>query len=375
MRALVLAARDIENPRRAGGDITMWEVARRLAARGDEVVMLCSSFPGAPKHVKREGFDVFRLGGLFTTAIRAGLRYRLEWRRRTDVVIEEALGGLRIPYTATAYAGVPVVSFWYQTHRVIFEHQFGPLTGWALSKVERLLAALHRGAYLLTCSQASKEALLAMGFASDWVEVYYPGPSPTLLAMADRPSQLSREPVIVMLGKIRRYKSFDQGIPILRRLKEWVPEARLVIAGRQEDTLYERRMETLAKRLNVAESVSFAHDLSEEEKGDLLRRARVHLICSPVEGFGLTAIEANLFGTPVVASDGVAPEAVEDGITGFRVPFADIEGYAKAIRRVFGDDALFQRLSSSSIRHARGFSWDTAAKTILAVIDRAARKA
>jgi len=53
MRALVLAARDIENPRRAGGDITMWEVARRLAARGDEVVMLCSSFPGAPKHVKR----------------------------------------------------------------------------------------------------------------------------------------------------------------------------------------------------------------------------------------------------------------------------------------------------------------------------------
>ena len=150
MRVLVLAARDPSNPHRAGGDITMWEVARHLAARGDQVEYVCASFPGAALEEELEGVRIRRLGGLFTAAPRAFLRYVRRGHPRPDVVVEEALGGLRIPYVASAYVGVPTVAFWYQTHRRIFAHQFGP----------RIASGLHRLARVLAGDRLSKDEAL-----------------------------------------------------------------------------------------------------------------------------------------------------------------------------------------------------------------------
>ncbi len=351
----------------------MWEVARRLAARGDEVALFCSSFPGASRREEREGVQIYRLGDLFTTAPRAFFRYRLGWRHWPDVVVEEALGGLRVPYAAPAYVSVPTVAFWYQTHRRVFEHQFGPRVAWGLDVVERGLAAFHRDAFVLSCSTTSKENLVAMGFSPERIEVYYPGPSASLLRAAGEAALSRREPLIATIGKIRRYKSYHHGIYVLERLRRQVPDARLVIAGRREDTHYERRMASLARDLGVQDAVSFELDISEERKAELLRQAKALLITSPIEGFGLTAIEANLFGTPVVASNGVADEAVLDGVTGFRVPFGDLDAYADAIRSVLTDDTRFLRLSTACIEYARGFTWERAMGPIFRTIDRAAR--
>ncbi len=374
MRALLLAARDPSNPHRAGGDITMWEVARHLAARGDAVDYVCASFPGAAPEETREGVHIERLGGLFTAAPRAFLRYARGRRARPDVVVEEALGGLRIPYVASAYVGVPTVAFWYQTHRTIFEHQFGPRAAWGLDRVERMLARLHQDSYILTCSTTSRDALVGMGFRADRITVYYPGPSEGLLRAAVTPPSLPREDLMLILGKIRRYKSYHHGIEILQRVRAAVPTARLVIAGRREDTAYEERMQARAQELGLADAVRIEVDISEERKAELLEAAKALLITSPVEGFGLTAIEANLFGTPVVASDGVSAEAVVQGQTGFRVPFGDLDAFARTVVTLFTDATVFSRLSASARVYAEGFRWDRAMGPILASIDQAARR-
>jgi glycosyltransferase involved in cell wall biosynthesis len=69
-------------------------------------------------------------------------------------------------------------------------------------------------------------------------------------------------------------------------------------------------------------------EISQEEKVDLLRRAKAVLF--PIdwpEPFGLVMTEAMACGTPVIATPrGSVPEVIEDGVTGWIV---SVENYAQ----------------------------------------------
>jgi glycosyltransferase involved in cell wall biosynthesis len=83
---------------------------------------------------------------------------------------------------------------------------------------------------------------------------------------------------------------------------------------------------------------------------------------SAKEGWGLTVIEANAVGTPVVATD--APglrDAVRDGKTGFLVAEDDVEGFADRIGSLLADDDLARTMAAAALEWSRGFNWDRAA--------------
>ena len=86
----------------------------------------------------------------------------------------------------------------------------------------------------------------------------------------------------------------------------------------------------------LPEGTEVLHEISHEQKVDLLQRARAVLF--PIdweEPFGLVMIEAMACGTPVVATPrGAIPEVIVDGETGFIVPVEDYAGAAvEAIKR------------------------------------------
>jgi glycosyltransferase involved in cell wall biosynthesis len=84
---------------------------------------------------------------------------------------------------------------------------------------------------------------------------------------------------------------------------------------------------------------------------------------SPKEGWGLTVIEANECGTPVVASrrPGLV-DSVRDGETGFLAEYGDAEDFAEKTLALLGDPPLWRLCSDNAVRWARGFSWDEAAE-------------
>ncbi len=84
-----------------------------------------------------------------------------------------------------------------------------------------------------------------------------------------------------------------------------------------------------------------------------------------VEGFGMTYLEAGLFGKPVVAarSGGVA-EAVLDGQTGLLVPEGDGAALAGALRRLIEDPALRRALGEGNRAYALSRTWDDAARIL-----------
>ncbi len=84
-----------------------------------------------------------------------------------------------------------------------------------------------------------------------------------------------------------------------------------------------------------------------------LQKARVFLLPSEMESFGLAALEAMSCGVPVIASKvGGIPEVVEDGVSGFLHPVGDVEAMAASARRLLDDDALHARMSSAARERA-----------------------
>ncbi|MCV0396055.1 MAG: glycosyltransferase [Rhizobiaceae bacterium] len=72
------------------------------------------------------------------------------------------------------------------------------------------------------------------------------------------------------------------------------------------------------------------------------------------ESFGRTVLEGMAAGRPAIAySHGALPELIEDGRTGFLVPFKDIEAASRHVRSLAADFALLARMGEAGRQVAR----------------------
>jgi glycosyltransferase involved in cell wall biosynthesis len=107
---------------------------------------------------------------------------------------------------------------------------------------------------------------------------------------------------------------------------------------------------------------------------DLVRHyneAKLLVTSSVHEGFGLPLAEAMACGTPTVATEiGAYKEIVEHGESGWLVPPSNPEALAGAIRMMWNDASLRQRLAEGGRRRIlEKFNWKKAAEETLAVYE------
>ena len=108
-----------------------------------------------------------------------------------------------------------------------------------------------------------------------------------------------------------------------------------VVYGTPYDAAYEGRVRG---RWAGDAAVTFAPPVPRADLWDALGRAGVVLCLSRwEEPFGMVAAEAQAAGTPVIASRaGGLAEVVDDGVTGYLVPGADLAAAVAALGRVGG---------------------------------------
>jgi phosphatidylinositol alpha-1,6-mannosyltransferase len=129
------------------------------------------------------------------------------------------------------------------------------------------------------------------------------------------------------------------------------PDAHYVIAG---DGPLRPYLQRLAASVGVADKVTFAGAVSDEDLAQWYQRAAVFAMLSRespsdggAEGYGLTFIEAGAWGKPVVAGNsGGIPDAVVDGVTGLLVAPTDLAAIADALTRILADPEFAARLGA-----------------------------
>jgi len=171
---------------------------------------------------------------------------------------------------------------------------------------------------------------------------------------------------------LRRYKSVDVVVRAMVKIREARPTTQLNIVGDGPD---EARLQGLAQKLGLGDAVHFLGYRPRHEIVDLLYRSHLFLNASPKEGWGLTVIEANECGVPVVASrrPGLV-DSVRDGETGLLADYGDPDDFAHKSLELLTDPPLWRAFSENAVRWARSFSWEKAANDTEALLDRAVRE-
>jgi glycosyltransferase involved in cell wall biosynthesis len=120
-----------------------------------------------------------------------------------------------------------------------------------------------------------------------------------------------------------------------------IAEARLVVAG---EGRLRRSLESLARDLQLGDSVSFIGQLSQEELRQRLAAADVFVSVPSSDATSVALLQAMAVGAfPIVADIPSQRELIEDGVQGLRVPPAGHEALAAGIERALRDGALRRR--------------------------------
>lgn len=367
LRILAVNWRDIGDPLGGGAEIHLHEILRRAVAAGHTVDLVVSAWPGAAAEETVDGVRMIRRGDWrVANWMLPGVVRRLLRERRHDLLVEDIN---KIPFFTPLYAGgVPVVA--------VVPHLFGgtvfreanPAVAAYVWAAERLIPAVYRGVDFEVISPSTRDDLVARGLDAARVTTIFCGLDHDRLRL-DAPPPRDPGPLLVTWSRLRRYKSVDVALRAFALVARELPEARLLVIGRGPD---EPRLRRLAAGLGLGDRVAFPGHLAQPDLVRTLHRARVCLNPSPKEGWGLTVMEANACGLPVVASarPGLR-DSVRDGETGLLAPYGDATAFAAAALRLLREPELWARQSAAARAWAATFSWERCARESLDLFARA----
>ena len=364
MRILVVNWQDRLNPQAGGAEIHLHEVFGRLARWGHEVQLLTSGFPGSRPREEVDGISIHRVGSRMTFGLRAPGYFKRHWEAgRFDVVVEDLN---KVPVFMPILTETPVV--------LLVHHLFGgtafqeaalPVAA-ATWLLEKTIPRVYGGLGVVAVSRSTAEDLRARGLEGPEIVVVPNGVDLTRFSPGPLESR-SPEPTLLYLGRLKRYKRIDLILKAVGILKERVEGLRCLIAGKGDG---EKSLRNLTSKLGLGETVRFLGYVSEEEKVRLLRSSWVHLLTSPKEGWGISALEAAACATPTVASDSPGlRDSVQNGRTGTLVQHGDVGALAAAVLEILHSSPSRIRMGEEARTFAEAYTWDASAREMLVFLE------
>lgn len=199
-----------------------------------------------------------------------------------------------------------------------------------------------------------------LGVAADRIYVCLPG-APSWQTLGNGP-HVPRAGYVLFVGTLEPRKNVGALLDAYTLLLRQRPDAPpLVLAGRATSDAagWLARLASAPLAGHVRHLGYVAHDELER----VYAGARVLVLPSLDEGFGLTALEAMAAGIPVVASNrGSLPEVV--GAGGLLVDPDNVPALAAALDRLVSDDVAATAVASAGLVRSRAFTWDGAALTL-----------
>ncbi len=196
-----------------------------------------------------------------------------------------------------------------------------------------------------------EERLLRVpGFPVPKVEIVPPGYTPLPAPPpGDRPFARAigvAGPFLLFAGRLASNKGLLELAEAFRTLAAHDPSATLVVVG--EDGGMRPALERRLAALGLTERVRLTGFVADDRLlAAAFREARLFVLPSEYEAFGLVLLESLAQGTPAVASRvGGIPEFLEDGKAGRLVPPNDPAALAEALVALWDDDGARERFGA-----------------------------
>lgn len=168
------------------------------------------------------------------------------------------------------------------------------------------------------------------------------------------PAHDPSRPTLLFVGRFYRRKGLPILLAAMRRVRDRIPAARLLVVG---DGPHAPEYRHLARPLGDA--VQFLGELSVDDLPRAYRSADVFVAPSTDrESFGVIHLEAMASATPIIASDIEGyRELLDPGREALLFPNRDVAALADTIVRVLEDERLRRSMASAGRAKAERYAW------------------
>jgi len=351
--------RDIKNPDAGGAEVYNHELLKRLAAKGNRITIFTSLFPGASEKEIIDGVEHVRYAGKFMIYPKSYFCYKKHVEGKYDVIIEGING---VPFFTKFFAKEKVVPLVYQLTRDNWYSGIAFPAAFVGYHSEDNVLSLYKKNPAITISESGKKDLEKLGFEN--IEIIYASHD------VEPPGKIEKEKekTLIYLGRLAKSKRVDHAIMAFGKIGDKIKNAKLWIVGAGPE---KEKLVGLVDELGLGKSVVFFGKVSQEKKAELLAKAHLMLFPGVREGWGITVLEANACGTPVVGYDvhGLR-DSIKNMVNGYIVEEGDINLMAERAAELLGDENILEKISSDARAYSKKFNWDESAETLTRFLEK-----
>jgi glycosyltransferase involved in cell wall biosynthesis len=267
----------------------------------------------------------------------------------------------------------PAVAVIHDIGYLWYRSAYTPLA-WLLLHLGTIRNARGAARIVVDSQATARDVIRHLGVLPARIRVAYLGgpavrqvdPDPALQQRYDLPQRY-----FLFVGTLQPRKN----VPLLLRafaLARRRSRGRVALALAGQAGLGADALKSLTGKLGISDDVRWLGYVPSEDRPGLYAAAAAFVFPSLYEGFGLPAVEAMAWGTPVIASNTSSlPEVVGDA--GILVDPRDVDALAEAMTRVLDDSALSERLVTAGRVQAAHFRWEACAEVIESTFAESAR--
>lgn len=359
---------DVIHPYVPGGvQKRIWELSRRLVAKGHEVTIFGMKHWEGDDVIIREGVRIRGMcppKDLFVNGRRSiSEALYVGWKSLPALSREQfdIIDCQNFPYfpcfsakIASVLKHSPLLITWHEVWGPYWNQYLGR-KGIFGAATERLTGRLARAN--LVGTKHNMKMLLSLGVKQEAITLFPIGGISLREIEGIRPSADAAE--VIFAGRLIRAKGVDFLLHAFAYLKANRVNARLSIIG---DGPERSSLEALCDKLGIRDGVRFYGNLAEDAKViSLMKSARVYVYpASPEGGWSIGVIEANACGLPAVSfrSGKLGDnEVVVDGYNGLLAEQQVADDLGAKIRLVLEQPSLREKLSQNALEFAQQQDW------------------
>ena len=346
MKILIVSQRFY--PSNGGSQKHVHQIAKELVKRGHDVtvattasltnidvmglstmngVIFKSAYPDLPDKEVVDGIKIRRFNPMIqilTYMITPGLfLYLLRNSRKYDIIHTHCymyaepdmvafVTALHGPgFVLTAHDIIPPYGGIYRPFKWLYDVTIGNFT---LSRAKRVIALTEENRKQYKELGVAEEKIVLIPNGVDYKKF-------SNLQRTDRTGNPKDNRTVLCVARLVKYKGIQHIIKSIPRIIADYPNTKFVFVG--EDNGYKQELENITKSLDVAGYCEFAGKVSDEELLCHYANADVFVLPSTGEGFGLTALESMILGTPAILADHGGLKYVLKDIGGYPLDMTD----------------------------------------------------
>tara|TARA_B100001013_G_scaffold317916_1_gene225976 strand:- start:104 stop:1249 length:1146 start_codon:yes stop_codon:yes gene_type:complete len=251
------------------------------------------------------------------------------------------------------------------------------LTKKSLIRKRRIKKVFTSTKYIIANSYFTKKKIENLGVNSRKIKVIYPGINKEEYSLKEKNKFFNKfknfNPILITIARLEKRKNHQKIIYAINDLVKEHKKLIYLIAG---DGPEKKKISKIIKKLNLEKNIKILGKVNDSEKAFLLDVSDLFVMptiddkySSSIEGFGISYIEAGMYGLPSISSGiGGTKESIINNKTGIICNSTNTDSIKNSIKAILNNKKKYKKMSLNAKKFSEKFLWNKVIKNYLNIL-------